>query len=124
LRAVRFSRLSSPGFFSDAGKIDRHHGAVADALSIVALREELKAMAAAAIHVVPDDSFEDWVVRDDNGDEFGHYATREAAELVAQAIARKCGDELVVHLPDGRMSRKSFTTGWMARLFGRSDGMP
>ena len=68
-------------------------------------------MAAAAIHVVPDDSFEDWVVRDDNGDEFGHYATREAAELVAQAIARKCGDELVVHLPDGRMSRKSFAKG-------------
>jgi len=58
-------------------------GAVADALSIVALHEELKTMAAAAIHVVPDDSFEDWVVRDDNGDEFGHYATREAAELVA-----------------------------------------
>ena len=43
-------------------------------------------------HVVPDESFEDRVVRDDNGDEFGHYATREAAELVAQAIARKCGD--------------------------------
>jgi hypothetical protein len=119
LTAVRFSRFSSPGFFSDAGKIDRHHGAVADALSIVALREELKAMAAAAIHVVPDDSFEDWVVRDDNGDEFGHYATREAAELVAQAIARKCGDELVVHLPDGRMSRKSFAKGWAARLLWR-----
>ena len=72
-----------------------------------------------AIHVVPDDSFEDWVVRDDNGDEFGHYATREAAELVAQAIARKCGNELVVHLPDGRMSRKSFANGWAARLLWR-----
>ena len=68
-------------------------------------------MAAAAIHVVPDDSFDDWVVRDDNGHEFGHYPTREAAELVVQAIARKRGDELVVHLPDERTSRKIFTKG-------------
>ena len=76
-------------------------------------------MAAAAIHVVPDDNFDDWVVRDDNGDEFGHYATREAAELADQAIARKCGDDLVVHLPDGRMSRQSFAKGWAARLLWR-----
>jgi len=76
-------------------------------------------MAAAAIHVVPDDSFDDWVVRDDNGHEFGHYPTREAAELVVQAIARKRGDELVVHLPDGRTSRQSFAKGWLARLFRR-----
>jgi hypothetical protein len=68
-------------------------------------------MAAAAIHVIPDDSFDDWLVRDDNGHEFGHYPTREAAELVAQAIARKRGDELVVHLPDGRTSHKIFTNG-------------
>jgi hypothetical protein len=68
-------------------------------------------MAAAAIHVIPDDSFDDWVVRDDNGHEFGHYPTREAAELVVQAIARKRGDELVVHLPDGRTSRKNSTEG-------------
>jgi hypothetical protein len=70
--------------------------------------------AAPAIHVVPDDNFDDWVVRDDNEQELGHYPTREAAELAAQA--RKRGDELVVHLPDGRMSRKSFTKGWAARL--------
>jgi hypothetical protein len=76
-------------------------------------------MAAAAIHIDPDDSFDDWVVRDHNGQEFGHYATRESAELVAQAIARKRGDELVVHLPDGRTSRKSFTKRWAARLLGR-----
>jgi hypothetical protein len=44
-------------------------------------------MAANAIHVVPDDSFEDWVVRDDAGQEFGHYPTREVAEPIAQAIA-------------------------------------
>ena len=29
-------------------------------------------MAAAAIHVVPDDNFDDWVVRADIGQEFGH----------------------------------------------------
>ena len=45
-------------------------------------------MAAVAIHVVPDDNFDDWVVRADIGQEFGHYPTREAAERVAQAIAQ------------------------------------
>jgi hypothetical protein len=100
-------------------KIDPCHGDVADPLAIVALREELKAMGSAAIHVVPDDSFDDWVVRSDNGEVFGHYATREGAELVAQAIARKYGDEFVVHLPDGRTTRKNFARGWMARLLGR-----
>jgi len=76
-------------------------------------------MATATIHVVPDDSFDDWVVRDENGEVYGHYDAREAAELVAQAIARKSGDELVIHLPDGRATRKSFAKGWAARLFGR-----
>jgi len=46
-------------------------------------------MAAAAIHVVPDDNFDDCVVRADIGQEFGHYPTREAAERVAQAIAQE-----------------------------------
>jgi hypothetical protein len=76
-------------------------------------------MAAAAIHVVPDDSFDDWVVRGDIGDEYGHYATREAAELAAQAIARAREAELIIHLPDGRTTRKSFKKGWAARLLGR-----
>ena len=76
-------------------------------------------MAPAAIHIVPDDNFDDWIMRGDIGQEFGHYATREAAELAAQAIARERGAELVVHLPDGRMSRKSFAKGWLAGLFGR-----
>jgi uncharacterized protein DUF2188 len=76
-------------------------------------------MATAAIRVVPDNSFDDWVVRDDNGHEFGHYPTREAAELVAQPIARKRGGELVVHFPDGRTSRKSFAKGWAARWLWR-----
>jgi hypothetical protein len=75
-------------------------------------------MAANAIHVVPDDSFEDWVVRAAAGHEFGHYPTREVAEPIAQAIARQREAELVVHLPDGRMSRTSFKKGWAARLLG------
>jgi hypothetical protein len=62
LTDVSFSR------FSAVLKIDPCHGAVADPLAIVALREELKAMGSAAIHVVPDDSFDDWVVRSDNGE--------------------------------------------------------
>jgi hypothetical protein len=72
-----------------------------------------------AIHVMPDDSFEDWVVRADSGNEFGHYSTREAAELVAQAIAREFGTDLVIHLPDGRTSRQEFAKGWLSRLLGR-----
>jgi hypothetical protein len=76
-------------------------------------------MAVAAIHVGPDDSFDDWVVRSDIGHEFGHYPTREAAELVAQAIAREREAELIIHLPNGRTSRKSFRKGWAARLLGR-----
>jgi hypothetical protein len=74
---------------------------------------------ASAIHVVPDDSFEDWVVRGDFGNEFGHYSTREAAELVAQAIAREFGTDLVIHLPDGRTSRQTFAKGWLCRLLRR-----
>ena len=76
-------------------------------------------MASTAIHIVSDDSFDAWVVRGDIGPEFGHFPTREAAELAAQAIAREREAELVVHLPDGRTSRKSFKKGWAARLLGR-----
>ena len=76
-------------------------------------------MATAAIHIVPDDSFDDWVVRGDIGQALGHYPTREAAEQAAQAIAQERETELVVHLPDGRTSRKSFKKGWLARLFRR-----
>jgi hypothetical protein len=76
-------------------------------------------MTSTAIHVVPDDSFDDWVVRGGIGNELGHYPTREAAELVAQAIAREREADLVVHLPDGRTRRTSFKKGWAARLFSR-----
>ena len=72
----------------------------------------------AAIHVVPDDNFDDWVVRDDKGCERGHYPTRENAEFAAQAVARELGTRLVIHLPDGRTSCINFSRGWLARLFG------
>jgi hypothetical protein len=98
--------VSFPRFFSGA-EIDARHGAVSDPLPIVALRGA-QAMAAVAIHVVPDDNFDDWVVRADIGQEFGHYPTREAAERVAQAIAQEREAELVVHLPDGKTSRTRF----------------
>jgi hypothetical protein len=48
-------------------------------------------MPTAVIQVVPDDRFDDWVVRDDRGELIGRYGTREEAELVAQAIARRYG---------------------------------
>jgi Uncharacterized protein conserved in bacteria (DUF2188) len=94
--------------FFNGAEIDARHGAVSDPLPIVALREA-QAMAAAAIHVVPDDNFDDRVVRADIGQEFDHYPTREAAERVAQAIAQEREVELVVHLPDGKTSRTDFT---------------
>jgi hypothetical protein len=40
-----------------------------------------------AIYVVPDENFDDWVVRDESGHELGHYPTREAAEGVARGTA-------------------------------------
>jgi hypothetical protein len=76
-------------------------------------------MAAAAIHVIPDDSFEDWIVRGEVGQDIGHFPTREEAEQLAEAIARGHQTDLVVHLPDGRTSRKSVKKSWVARLLGR-----
>jgi hypothetical protein len=70
------------------------------------------------IHVMPDENFDDWVVRDGNC-ELGHYPTREAAEQIAEAVAQRRGDDLVVHLPDGTTSRKSFARGWTARRLRR-----
>jgi hypothetical protein len=93
--------------FFNGAEIDARHGAVSDPLPIVALRGA-QAMAAAAIHVVPDDNFDDRVVRADIGQEFGHYPTREAAERVAQAIAQERKAELVVHLPDGKNEPNAF----------------
>lgn len=75
-------------------------------------------MAAMALHIVPDDSFDDWVLRDDSGRELGHYPTREEAERDGQRAARARETDLVVHLPDGRTSRTSFRRSWFSKLFG------
>ena len=72
-------------------------------------------MDAATIYIVPDESFDDWVVRDDSGRELGHYPTREAAELVARPIARHRGGELIIRFPDGSTRCEKFTTEWADR---------
>ena len=71
------------------------------------------------LHVVPDDTFDDWIVRDDGGRELGHYPTREAAELAAEAFMRDRGGALVIHFPDGRCEHRSLQRGWLARWFAR-----
>jgi hypothetical protein len=58
------------------------------------------------------------MVRTDAGDEVADYATRETAELVAQQIAQQRAIDLVVHLPDGRTTCKSFAKGWVSKLSG------
>ena len=72
-----------------------------------------------SFHVLPDDNFDDWIVRDDGGRELGHFPTRETAESIAEAIAREHTDDVVVHLPDGRKDRKTVARGWVARLLDR-----
>jgi hypothetical protein len=76
-------------------------------------------MGGAAVHVHPDDNFDDWIVRQDDGRELGHYPTREAAEAVAEPLARKRKGTLVIHLPDGRTESRSFAASWLDRLLGR-----
>lgn len=71
------------------------------------------------IHIAPDSGFDDWVVQDDNGRNLGHFPTRESAELAARAFAQKRGDQLVIHLPDGRTDRQTLKKGWFARFLGR-----
>ena len=67
--------------------------------SVQSFSRSKRPMAIAAIHVVPDEGFDDWVVRDDSGYELGHYPTRESAELVGQAIVRKLRGQFVVYPP-------------------------
>jgi hypothetical protein len=65
-------------------------------------------MAIPAIHVVPDEGFDDWVARDDSGYELDHYPTRESAELAGQAIARKLRGQFIVYLPAEQTGRTNF----------------
>ena len=68
-------------------------------------------MTPAIIYVMPDNSFDDWIVQDDSGCTLGRFPTREAAELVAQPLAKTQRGELVIRLPDGRTTRQSFANG-------------
>jgi hypothetical protein len=67
--------------------------------------------AAVATHLIPDDAFDDWVVRDDGGREIGHHPTRKATELAAQEFVRGRGGAVVIHLPDGRYEYNSLEIG-------------
>jgi thymidylate synthase len=65
-------------------------------------------MAAVAIHAVPDDNFDDWVVRADIG----------------QSIAQEREAELVVHLSDGKTSRTRFVKSWVPAMIRRNRATP
>ena len=66
-----------PRFFQWRSEIDARHGAVHDPSSAnLRCFAELKRWQPLPIHVVLDDNFDDWLVRADVGQEFGHYRTR------------------------------------------------
>ena len=65
-------------------------------------------MAPAAIHVVPDDNFDDWVVRGNIGQEFGHSPPERKPSSPPSRSRENARPNSIIHLPDGRTSRKSF----------------
>jgi hypothetical protein len=67
------------------------------------------------IHVIPDDAFEDWIVREDGGRELGRFSTRDAAELAARAFLRRCGGAILIH----RCQYQSVEKSWLARWFAQ-----
>jgi hypothetical protein len=71
------------------------------------------------VHVMPGSHF-DWIVKQENGREFGHYTDKAQAEEVGSKIARKRKVELLVHNRSGAIERRLRPTrSWLARLFGR-----
>ena len=76
-------------------------------------------MTDSAIHIAPDDAFDDWIVTDEDGQVLGHFPTREAAELFIEPVARQNRTDIIVHLPDGSTRRKHFGNGWSGWLFRR-----
>jgi hypothetical protein len=78
---------------------------------ICGIRLMVRRAANVTIHVIPDDAFEDWIVRDEGGRKLGRFATREAAELVARALARRRGGMLVTY--------KSFEKGLAGAMLAR-----
>jgi Uncharacterized protein conserved in bacteria (DUF2188) len=75
-------------------------------------------MKLADIHVVAL-SRSDWVVKEDSGREFGHYATKSEAQAVGIKLASKRRTGLIVHDEDGKRVRSQANRSWIARLFGR-----
>jgi Uncharacterized protein conserved in bacteria (DUF2188) len=80
--------------------------------------EGLMKSARNAIHVLMS-AERDWLVREEDGRELGHYPTRREAEAVGHKLARKRGVELVVDDGRGRVQRSRPRKGLFARLFGR-----
>jgi hypothetical protein len=61
---------------------------------------------------------DDWVVREQNGREFGHYPSAQAAEAVGFKLARKKRVELLIYAGNGKVKRRSRPRkGWLRRLF-------
>jgi len=74
---------------------------------------------AAAIHVVPATASTTGSCAADIGHEFGHYGTREAAELAAQAIRAEEREPTHYSSPYGKTSRKSFKKRMGSQMLGR-----
>lgn len=75
-------------------------------------------MAKTTIRVQPRAS-DDWIVNEDGGREFGHYASRSEAERVGRMLARKRRGALIVHDQNGKVRRANPASGLFGRLFGR-----
>jgi hypothetical protein len=71
------------------------------------------------IHVLPAGP-DDWIVKQEDGRELGHYPKKTQAEEVGRKVARKRKVELLVHDRSGSIERRSRPSrGWLARLFSR-----
>ena len=73
-------------------------------------------MAKATIRVHPKAS-DDWIVNEEGGREFGHYASRSEAERVGRMLARKRRAALIVHDQNGTVQRARPAAGFFGRLF-------
>ena len=72
-----------------------------------------------AVHVLSGEH-NDWIVREDDGRELGHYPTKLEAKAVGHKLARKRKVELLIHDPSGAVERRSRPSrGWLSKLFGR-----
>ena len=76
-------------------------------------------MAPGTFYILPDDNFDDWIVREMEAKRSANFATKEEAQLVEEDMARKRPAEIVIHLPDGLTQRKAMSKGWIARSWDR-----